>query len=86
MAGDIFGAHAAMRCSTAIGFKKHKEAQMAKKQSNDVLWLVDENGHRTFTVSKDAWDALHGDEINRVAAPAMAGVLTTMRAQPSLHQ
>ena len=57
---------------------------MAKKQSNDVLWLVDENGRRTFTVSRDAWDALHGDEINRVAAPATAGVLTTMRAQPSV--
>jgi hypothetical protein len=57
---------------------------MAKKQSNDVLWLVDENGRRTFTVSKDAWDALHGGAIDHVARPAMPGVLTTMRAQPSV--
>jgi hypothetical protein len=71
------------------GLKTNKEVQMAKKQSNDVLWLVDENGRRTFTVSKDAWDALHGGAIDRVALPTMsaiAGVLTTMRSQPALRQ
>ena len=71
---------------------------MAKKQSRKedkgqaVMWLVDENGRRTFTVSKAAWDALHEgrdantDSIAMPAISAMSGVLTTMRAQSSLRQ
>jgi hypothetical protein len=56
---------------------------MAK--SNDgqaVLWITDEMGRRLFPVARNAAAQIE-DDIELSRTPAMEGVLTTMRAQPT---
>ena len=52
-------------------------------EGQSVLWITDEMGRRLFPVAKNAIGEL-ADEI-KLPAPAMEGVLTTMRAQPSAN-
>ena len=58
-----------------------EEVQLAK--SNDgqaVLWITDEMGRRLFPVARSAAREIE-DDIELPSMAAMAGVLTTMRAQ-----
>lgn len=58
---------------------------MAK--SNDgqgILWITDEMGRRLFPVARSAAKEVE-DDIEMPSMAAMAGVLTTMRAQPSAN-
>ena len=60
---------------------------MAKKsvktsEGQAVLWITDEMGRRLFPVARNAAAEI-ADDIKLPSMAAMAGVLTTMRAQPA---
>jgi hypothetical protein len=65
--------------------KTVEEVQLAK--SNDgqaVLWITDEMGRRLFPVARNAAKEVE-DDIELPSMAAMAGVLTTMRSQPTAN-
>lgn len=49
-------------------------------EAQSVLWITDEMGRRLFPVARNAAKAIE-DDIELPSMAAMAGVLTTMRAQ-----
>jgi hypothetical protein len=70
-----------------VYLKTQEEVPLANKsvktsEGQAVLWITDEMGRRLFPVARNAAAEI-ADDIKLPSMAAMAGVLTTMRAQPA---